>query len=101
MLIPSSGSWQPGRKKRTVRQELVIGPTSLKFITVVLLAALALFYLAQSSQSATRAYRINDLRSRAESLRSDNEQLKLDAVRLQSLQTIQDAAGKLKLESAK
>lgn len=101
MLVPNSKSWRPGRQKRTLRQDLVIGPTSIKFITVILLAALALFYLAQTSQSATRAYRLNDLRAKVESMTSDNEQLQLEAVRLQSLQSIQEAANKLKLEPIK
>ena len=53
-----------------------IGPLSLRFITLLILAALALFYLAQSSQSATKNYKVRELELTKQGLSEENERLK-------------------------
>lgn len=98
MLIPNGNKWQEGERKRTLSRSLSLGPVSTKVIGVVLVALLALFYLAQSTQSATRNYAIQDLDDRKTTLESNKEELTVEATRLKSLQTIQDKAEELKLE---
>jgi len=98
MLIPNGNRWQEGERKRTLTRSLSLGPVSTKVIGVVLVALLALFYLAQSTQSATRNYAIQDLDDRKTELESNKEELTVEATRLKSLQTIQDKAEELNLE---
>ena len=98
MLIPNGNKWQEGERKRTLSRSLSLGPVSTKVIGVVLVALLALFYLAQSTQSATRNYAIQDLDDRKTTLESNKEELTVEATRLKSLQTIQDKAEELNLE---
>ncbi len=98
MLIPNGNKWQEGERKRTLSRSLSLGPVSTKVIGVVLVALLALFYLAQSTQSATRNYAIQDLNDRKTTLESNKEELTVEATRLKSLQTIQDKAEELNLE---
>lgn len=62
-----------------------VGPLSLRFITLLILAALALFYLAQSSQSATKNYKVRELELTKQGLHEENERLEIETQRLKSL----------------
>ncbi|MBI3260924.1 hypothetical protein HYZ64_00945 [Candidatus Berkelbacteria bacterium] len=62
-----------------------VGPLSLRFITLLILAALALFYLAQSSQSATKNYKVRELELTKQGLKEENERLEIETLRLKSL----------------
>ena len=98
MLIPQNKYLQPGRRKRTIAQVLSLGPVSTKVIGVVLLALLALFYLAQSTQSATNNYAIQNLQDRRTNLEASKDELAAEAMRLKSLESISAKAQELKLE---
>lgn len=67
-----------------------IGPLSLRFITLLILAALALFYLAQSSQSATKNYKVRELDLTKQGLAEENDRLKIETLRLKSLNEVQN-----------
>lgn len=99
MLIPQSKFYEAGRRKRTVAQVLSLGPMSTKIIGVVLLALLALFYIAQSGQSAARNYEIQDLEKQKSELESSKEELTVEAIRLKSLQEIKNKSEEMKLGS--
>ncbi len=88
MLIPQTNNWQPGFRKRTIKKELKIGPVSLKFITIALLAVGALFYLAVSSQGATQQYQIMQLTQAKQQLEAQGKDLEVEAARLKSLNAI-------------
>ncbi|NCO43927.1 hypothetical protein GW889_00135, partial [Candidatus Berkelbacteria bacterium] len=58
----------------------------------------ALFYLAQSTQSATKRYTVRELELKKEDMQKDKERLSIEATRLQSLQEIQGSIEKLGLQ---
>ncbi len=77
---------------------------NLGFITsrlagFVLLASLALLYIAQSSQGAAKRIEVQSLRTQAENLVTQEDQLRLEALRLQSLDTISQAIDPLGLQA--
>ena len=98
MLLANRSSNSVGVRKRTIGRQFKLGPISLQFVTVVILAAAALFYLAQSTASATRNYYLTELQQKKETLSQENEKLKVEAIRLRSLNEIQKAAQNFKLE---
>lgn len=99
MITNSNNGWQPGLRRRTLRRSLTVGPVSIKIITILLVAAFALFYLAQSTQSAARNYNIYELQNQKEKLDREKNELELEAIRLKSLSKIQATAEELQLQS--
>jgi len=100
MLITRSNTWEPGFRKRTIRNQFKIGPVSLKFITIALLAIAALFYLAQSAQSSTFKYKIMELEDQKAKIQTDVQQLEIESARLKSLNEIKNGIAGMNLEPA-
>jgi len=75
-------------RKRTISREISVGPLTLKFITVIIIAALCILYLAQSTQGATQNYQLRELEQTKRELEKENERLGVEAVRLQALKNI-------------
>jgi len=84
-------------KRRTVERSFSLGPTATKFITIILVAVAALFYLVQQTQSATKNYQVQDKKDAKQQLLQDSERLKVEATRLQSLGNITQDTEKLNL----
>lgn len=82
-----------GARKHTVPQLVKIGPVSLRVLTVASLASLLLFYLAQTTQSATTSYEVQSLGEKQQELSQDVERMQLEAQRLQTLGAIQQGLG--------
>lgn len=101
MLITNKNTIEQGLRKRTIGQEIKIGPLSLQFITIILLAVLALFYLAQSTQSATRNYKLRELEDKRNKLQQESERLEVEVIRLKSLNEIKNGTQSLNLEPIK
>ena len=97
MLIPQSKTWEPGFRKRTIKKELTVGPVSLKFITLALLAVGALFYLAESSQGASQEYQITQLSATRQQVEEKGRDLEVEAARLKSLNEISASSQSLGL----
>jgi len=95
--MTQTNSWEPGYRKRTIKKEIKIGPLSLKFISIALIAVGALFYLAQSTQGAAQKYQIMQLSSQASQLEAQGKDLEVEAVRLKSLNEIKNSSGSLGL----
>lgn len=98
MLITRNNTWEPGFRKRTIRTEFKVGPVSLKFITIALLAVAALFYLAQSAQSSTFKYKIMELEDQKSKVETDVNQLEVESARLKSLTEIKNSTQAMNLE---
>lgn len=101
MLITNNNSLETGVRKRTIGREIKLGPLSLSFVTVVILAGLALFYLAQSTQSATNNYQIRELEDKKAEIANENKRLEVEAVRLKSLNEIKKSTENGALEENK
>ena len=97
MLITSSKSAKHGTKKRTINRAVHIGPLTLRFITLIIFAAVVLFYLAQSTQSATKKYTVRELEMQKTDLTQKKLRLEVEADRLKSLPNIQESVGRLGL----
>lgn len=69
-----------------------LGPAATKVALLIFFALLALLYLAQSTQGATRQYDVRTLEEERATLKQDREQLELESVRLQSLKAVVPAA---------
>lgn len=99
MLIPQTNTWEPGFRKKTIKQELKIGPVSLRFVTIALIAIGGLFYLAQSSQTSTEKYQIMQLTSDKAKAEAQSRDLEVEAARLKSLNEINTTSQALGLVS--
>ena len=98
MLITKSNTTLPGIRKRTLNRTFQFGPVSIQFVTLIILAAAALFYLAQSTASATRSYKTRELEQKKVKLMEETERLKIESVRLKSLKELQSSVERLGLE---
>lgn len=101
MLITSSKSSRSGVRKRTINRTVHVGPLTLRFITLIMFAAVVLFYLAQSTQSATKRYEVRELEMQKTDLTKGKQRLEVEAARLKSLPNISESASKLGLEQNK
>lgn len=86
MLI--TNNQKPGLRKHTVAREITFGPLSLRFITIIVIAALCILYLAQSTQGATKNYHLRELEQQQVELEKENKRLEIEVIRLQALQSI-------------
>lgn len=101
MLITNKNSTEEGLRKRTIGREIKVGPLSLSFVTIIVLAALCLFYLAQSTQSATNNYKVRELEDKKGQLEDDNKRLEVESIRLKSLNEIKKSTEDSQLEENK
>ncbi len=88
MLITNNRSWQNGARKRTIKKDFKIGPMSMKFVTITLLALAALFYLAQSAQGSSQKYQVMQYSAETQELQAQSKDLEVQAARLKSLDEI-------------
>lgn len=92
MLITQNKKWQRGTRKRTIRKELKLGPMSVKFVTIALMAIVGCFYLSQSAQASSQKYQIMQATSQKQELESKTKDLEVEAARLKSLTEIKKTA---------
>ena len=88
---------QKGTRKRAINRILSFGPTSTRIIGIALIAMLALFYLAQTTQRGARNYTIQNLEERKKALQDSKDDLTVEAMRLKSLKSIESKANELKM----
>jgi len=84
-----------GRSQNTVSfrtQTRAFGPVSNTIILIVLACLLGLLYLTQVTKANAYGYQINDLKDHKSALKLENENLKVAAARLQSLDRVQNSA---------
>lgn len=89
MLLAKTNTQREGIRKHTLDRPVQFGQISLKFMFVGLLGALALLYLAQSTQGASRSYQLRALEDERKELRIERERLQVEAIRLRSLDGLQ------------
>lgn len=91
LTIARNNSATQGVRKRAIAQVLHVGPLSLRFITLIIFAAIALFYLAQSTQSATNVYDIQALSRDREKLENELSELKVQELRFKALNELKNS----------
>ena len=85
-------AWQ--RNHNTVRHSFSgkeFGPVAHSVIVVLLLSVMGLMYLAQINKTNAFTYPINELQTRKDSLVAEQQQLKVEAARLGSLDTVKNS----------
>lgn len=87
-VVTNSGSADLGVKKRTVGRKISIGPKAMRFVAVVVFAALGILYLTQSTQGADRSYKIRSLTAEKTGLSEQRDRLQIESSRLESLNQI-------------
>lgn len=99
MLITKTNNWDRGIRKRTIGSEIKLGPVSLKFVTIAIIAMSFLFYLAQSTHAAAQKYQIMQLNGTKLELETRGKDLEVQAARLRSLNEIKKDATSLGFET--
>jgi hypothetical protein len=93
MLSRSNTSgWQ--RNQNTIRHNFnakQFGPVAHTVVVVMLLCVMGLMYLAQINKTNAYTYPINELETKRQSLLSEQQQLKVEAARLGSLETVKNS----------
>jgi hypothetical protein len=88
----SSGSVKrEGVRAHNIKRQFRIGPVSLQFATVVLIALASLFYLTQSGRVSDKSFQLRELEAKKDVLSTQNDRLRLEAARLQSLQELKNS----------
>jgi len=98
LLLTKSPIYLPGTRRRTLSKSLKVGPISLKFIGIAILAAAGLFYLAQSTQQATKNYQFRGLEETRDKMEAERERLELETIRLKSLNQLKEVESSLGLQ---
>lgn len=70
---------------------LQLGPTSVGFVTIAIIAILALLYLTQITKTSVYGYKLSDLTQKQAKLSMAQQELQVQAARLQAIQTIQSS----------
>lgn len=95
-----SSSLAAGRQRYATRSQnttsfkarsKAIGPVSNTIILIVLICLVGLLYLTQVTKTNAYSYRINDLKQQQAALRTEHDQLTIDAARLQAQERIKNS----------
>jgi len=97
-MITNSNSIRLGQKKKTISKGFVIGPNAIKFITLAIVAVLAVVYLSQSTAGASRSIKIRDLDAKKGDLLLEKERLEAEQTRLKALKEIDSGIEKQPME---
>lgn len=84
--------WQ--RNQNTVRHSVgskQFGPVAHTVIVVLLLSVMGLMYLAQINKTNAYTYPVNELETKRDTLLAEQQQLKVEAARLGSLETVKNS----------
>ena len=68
-----------------------IGPISNTIMLIVLACILGLLYLTQVTKTNALSYKMNDLKTQAEQLKDEQDDLTVNAARLQSLERVKNS----------
>lgn len=88
MLLTRNNLENKNLRKRTISPQLSVGPLTLRFITIIIIAVLCILYLAQSTQGAMQNYKLREMEQTKIDLERENERLEVDALRLQALKNV-------------
>ncbi len=77
-----------GDKSSTIKKKLKLGPISLNFVTIIIVALITLFYLAQTQVGTTKKNQIRDLDQRREELDREIEALEVEVAQVNSIKSL-------------
>lgn len=76
-----------------------LGPTSVGFLTIAVITILALLYLTQITKTSVYGYKLSDLNQQQSKLSMVQQELQVEAARLQAIATIQSSPNVSKMVS--
>ncbi len=88
-----------GMKRNQTANRFALGPVSLQFVTIVLLALFSLMYLLQNNQMTTQGYKIAQLKNDQLEILQENEKFQVEAARLKALSEIKGKVQNMEMES--
>jgi hypothetical protein len=97
-VVTNSNTYELGKRKKAISKGLIIGPAAIKFITLTIIAVLAVVYLSQSTAGAARSVKIRDLDDKKTDLTLQKERLEAEQTRLKALKEIDSSVDKPVLE---
>lgn len=97
LTLTSGGNIQGGKRKKTLRPKVKIGPVALCFVSLIILSLISLFYLAQANQIATKGYEIKKLENRLNDLQASNHKLELRSAELQAVSSVEAESKQLNM----
>lgn len=95
MLSRSNANTAWRRNQNTVRHSFdgkQFGPVAHTVVVILLLSVMGLMYLAQINKTNAYTYPINSLETKRDSLVAEQQQLKIEAARLGSLDSVKNSA---------
>lgn len=89
----TSATYAVRRNQNLYRQKsrVQLGPVSVGFVTVATIVVLALLYLTQVTKTSVFGYKVSELQTRRDKIEADQQELEIEAARLQSIQQIQSS----------
>lgn len=87
-----------GLKKNRTASRFALGPVSLQFVTVMLLALFSLMYLLQNNQMTTQGYKVAQLKNEQLDILQENEKYQVEAARLKALSEIKNQIKDMEME---
>ena len=91
-LATSTGNWGRNQNLTSFTSGTKLGPIANVVLIVLLIAFLGLLYLTQLTKTSTFGYEINEINVEKSQLVAEQDDLKIESARLQSLTRIQDSA---------
>lgn len=101
MYVVSYGkSTDLGVKKRTLPRQITLGPAAIKFIAIVIFAALAVVYLGSSTSRANLSVQVRNLDNQQQDLQQKIDRLNNEGARLRALPNIDNQISSAQMQPA-
>ncbi len=88
-----------GIKKNQTASRFALGPVSLQFVTIILLALFSIMYLMQNNQMTTQGYKVAQLQNEQVEILQENEKFQVEAARLKALNEIKEQVKEMEMET--
>lgn len=88
-MSPYSLNYKTRREKNLAVKQWFLSTTS-RFVLLLVVAALGVLYVVQTSSASTTGYQIRDLEKQIQSLDNENQKLEFEIATSRSMQSIQE-----------
>jgi hypothetical protein len=89
----STATYAMRRNQNLYRNQsrIALGPISLGFVTVGIIAVLALLYLTQITKTSVYGYRVSELTAQKDKVMMAKQELEIESARLSAIHNIQSS----------
>ena len=91
LAMASAGAWGRNQNLTAFSSGTRLGPIANVVLIVLLVALLGLLYLTQLTKTSTFGYELNAINTEKAQLAAEQNDLKVESARLQSLTRVQDS----------